>query len=106
MNDEGECDEGACELFVLLVSYRDADLPHTLHALFAHAARPLALRVGVCWQADARVPRDAAAVRGPPAVQLAPRHAARVSEAWLAPRQAAGPWLARRTAIQQAPKRG
>lgn len=45
-------------MFVSVIAYRDPETPWTLRDLFARAAHPSALRVGVVWQVS--LPEDAA----------------------------------------------
>lgn len=50
-------------IFVQMVSYRDPECHHTIADLFARAAHPERISVGVCWQYD---PQEDAAFLGVP----------------------------------------
>jgi hypothetical protein len=51
-------EKGRPSIFVQIASYRDPDCQHTVQDLFARAAHPERVFVGICWQFDAVEDRD------------------------------------------------
>ena len=91
-------------IFVSVASYRDPECPHTLHSLFAHAARPERIVVGVCFQCgdDAEGGGGATTMAADDAdaacvdlSRLAPEWRARVRSVRMPWRRAKGPVWAR-----------
>lgn len=83
-------------IFVSVPAYRDPEMQHTLHDLFARAQRPGRVSVGLVWQGDTEAGADAHCFSRP----LPPEWAARVRTRWLHFREARGPTLARALAQQ------
>jgi glycosyltransferase involved in cell wall biosynthesis len=52
-------------IFVSIASYRDPECQHTVRDLFARAARPENISVGICWQADDVLDADCFALPPP-----------------------------------------
>ena len=78
-------------IFVSVPAYRDPETQHTLHDLFARAAHPDRVSVGLVWQGDTETGADAHCFVRP----LPPAWAARVRTHWMHFREARGPTLAR-----------
>lgn len=78
-------------IFVSVPAYRDPEMQHTLYDLFAKAAHPSRVSVGLVWQGDTEAGADAHCFARP----LPPEWAARCRTHWMHYREARGPTLAR-----------
>ena len=77
-------------IFVSIASYRDPDTKWTIHDLFARAAHPSHVHVGVCFQLDPATDGHMSDLGS-----LAPLHRTHVRCITLPHVEATGPWKAR-----------